>query len=82
MISLDHYNKMADYLINLPFCSDDSLDLMKSSEFRKAGDPSNRELWGCSSQLAAQFYMSYARGNNIQLGRSKNVVKMNNVLSE
>ena len=30
MISLDHYNKMADYLINLPFCSDDSLDLMKS----------------------------------------------------
>ena len=41
MISLDHYNKIADYLINQSFCSDNSLDLMKSSEVRKAGDPSN-----------------------------------------
>ena len=32
---------MADYLINWPFCSDISLDLMKSYEVRKVGDQSN-----------------------------------------
>ena len=33
MISLDHQNKMTDYLINQPFCSD---DLMISSERKKS----------------------------------------------
>ena len=34
---------MADYLINQPFCSDNFVvELMKSSELRKAGDRSNR----------------------------------------
>ena len=29
---------MADYLINRPFCSDNFISLMKSSEVKKAGD--------------------------------------------
>ena len=38
MISLDCKNKMADYLVDQPFVLMISIDLMKSSDVRIAGD--------------------------------------------